>query len=106
VTFAVLAVAIGASFLEGAPKSLPSAALGWGLLFHIERATLVLGGLGAIALVVWRALHGEFPLKFGQLEYAAAKDAAAKSESVGDSQERRIQLIEGLLKIAPPPPES
>jgi hypothetical protein len=73
----VLAAVTYASYKRGVPASgLPGAALGWRFLFHLERASVVLATAGIVLLVVWRALHGEFPIKFGNVEYAA-KDAAA-----------------------------
>jgi hypothetical protein len=100
---AVLGLAVWASDRHGVPKNLPAAALGWRLLFHVERAVVLLTAVGAVLLVGWRALHGEFPVKFGQLEYAA-KEAAAKAETASDAQERRIQILEVLTGIAEPTP--
>jgi hypothetical protein len=86
------------------PGHLPGAALDWRLLFHVERAAAALAILGGVWLVVWRGLHGEFPIKFGNLEYAA-KEAAANSEEATEAQELRLQLVEAILGIADPPPE-
>jgi hypothetical protein len=101
---AILAAAIEASNLHGVPASLPAPALGWRLLFHVERAVVLLTAIGAVLLVGWRALHGEFPIKFGQLEYAA-KEAADQTENVTGGLERRLQLVEGLIGIAEPTPK-
>ena len=92
-----------ASYRHGTPKQLPTAALEWRLLFHLERAVVLLTAVGAVLLVGWRAMFGELPIKFGQLEYQA-KAAAASSKTTGDAHEKRIGLIEGLLGIGEPPP--
>jgi len=101
----LLAAAAFASYQAGSvPRHLPGTALDWTLLFHIERAVVVLGIAGAVWLVVWRGLHGEFPVKFGHLEYAA-REAAANSEEATEAQERRLQLIEAIIGVGDPPPE-
>ena len=96
----VFGAAIYASHKHGVPDKLPGAALSWNLLLHIERATVLLGGIGAVLLVGWRATHGEFPIKFGQLEYAQ-KTAGAAAE-VAEAQERRIRVLEVLNGIRDP----
>jgi hypothetical protein len=101
---AVLAIAFWASNEHGVPKNLPAPALGWRLLFHVERAVVLLTAIGAVLLVGWRALHGEFPIKFGQLEYAA-KETADKTDSLTGVFEQRLQLVEGLIGIADPAPK-
>lgn len=98
----ILAIAIAGSDHHGVPKTLPSTALGWRLLFHVERALVLLAAIGAVLLVGWRALHGEFPDRFGQLQYPV-REAVAKVGDATDAQELRLQIIEGKLGIAPPP---
>jgi hypothetical protein len=95
-------VAVLVSALYGVPKTLPGVALGWPLLLHIERAAGALGAVGAVALVAWRAAHGEFPIKFGQLEYPA-KEADAEARKATAAQEERLQSVEAILGIGPPP---
>ena len=46
----------------GVPAKLPSAAFGWNLLFHLERAAAVLATGGIVLLVGCGAMHGEFPM--------------------------------------------
>lgn len=82
------------------PDPLPGAALGWTLLFHIERAGAVLGAVGIVVLIGWRALSKEFPIKFGNVEYA--EKAASEAEEASESQERRIQWLEALAGIRDP----
>jgi hypothetical protein len=98
----VLGVVIAGAFVwstrSGAPPRLPGAALGWAPLFYVERAGALLGTLGAIVLVGWRALYGHFPIKFGNIEYADELEASAKTV---DSHERRLDLIEDYLDLAP-----
>lgn len=93
----VVGLVIAWSALRGAPSNLPGAALGWAPLFYVERASALLGGLGIILLVGWRALHGQFPIKFGNFEYA--QELQASTETV-DAHERRLRLIEGVLDLA------
>jgi hypothetical protein len=100
----IFGLAVYASDRHGVPSDLPTIALGWRLLFHLERAAALLAAIGIVLLVGWRALQGDFPLKFGQVEYAA-KEAAASSENATKAQERRIQFLEAILGIADPPPE-
>ena len=100
----VLGFGVWISDRTGVPKSLPAAALDWRLLFHLERAAAVLAAIGVVLLVGWRALKGEFPFKFGQFEYAV-KDTAAKSEAVAARLEKRIEFLEALNNVGPPPPD-
>ncbi|MDX6653172.1 MAG: hypothetical protein QOJ38_1953 [Solirubrobacterales bacterium] len=51
-------------------------------------------------LVGWRASHGSFPFKFGNVEYEA-KDAAAEAGRVAWSQEQRIRYLEVLARLRP-----
>ena len=92
---AAFGVAVVASNAHGVPSSLPGAALDWRLLFHVERASILLATTGAVLLVGWRATRGEFPIKFGQLEYAV-KDTADRAAAVDESHERRLQTLEAL----------
>ena len=96
----VLAAAVFVSHKHGVPAKLPGAALDWRLLFHIERATALLAGIGVVLLVGWRATHGDFPIKFGQVEYA--QKAAGAAAEVVEAQERRIRVLEVLQGIRDP----
>lgn len=98
---AVFAVAVCANSQAAVPEPLPGVALGWTALFHIERAGAILGAIGIVALIGWRALSGEFPIKFGNVEYAA-KEAAAEAEEISESQERRIRVLEVLMGTRDP----
>lgn len=97
----VLAVAVYASTRAATPDPLPGVALGWLALLHIERAAALLGAIGIVALIGWRALSGDFPIKFGNVEYAA-KQAAAEAEEASASQEQRIRLLEVLVGARDP----
>jgi hypothetical protein len=101
VVVVVFAVAVYASTRAAVPDPLPGVALGWTALFQVERAGAMLGAIGIVALIGWRALSGEFPIKFGNVEYAA-KEAAAEAEEVSASQERRIRLLEVLMGARDP----
>lgn len=97
----VFAAAVYVSTRASVPASLPGVAMGWTALFHIERAGAMLGAIGIVALIGWRALSGEFPMKFGNVEYPA-KEAAAAAEAVSASQERRIRVLEVLMGTRDP----
>jgi hypothetical protein len=101
VVVVVFVAAVFASTLATVPDPLPGVALGWTALFHVERAGAMLGAIGIVALVGWRALSGEFPVKFGNVEYAA-KEAAASAEEISESQERRIRVLEVLMGTRDP----
>jgi hypothetical protein len=98
----IFGVAVVASICAGAPEDLPDVALGWEPLLHVLRAAALLGALGAVLLVGWRATKGEFPIKFGNLEYPTVHQAAAEAEKVSASQERRLLYLEVLAGIRPP----
>jgi hypothetical protein len=103
VALVLVGVATG-SDAYGAPAALPGAALGWPLLFHFERASALLATIGLVLLIGSRALRGEFPIRFGNVEYAV-REAAARADESTASLDRRVKLIEALLGIglAPPP---
>ena len=115
---AVLGVVVVAATIwsacRGAPSKLPGAALGWAPLFFIERAGALLGAVGVIALVGWRALHGRFPIRFANIEYADEVKASATTveahegllkaaEAIDEAHEQRLKLIEAVLGLADPP---
>jgi hypothetical protein len=68
---------------------------------HVERAGAMSGAVGIVLLIGWRALSGEFPIKFGNVEYAV-KGAAAEAEEASASQERRIRVLEVLMGTRDP----
>jgi hypothetical protein len=77
---------------------LPTPALGWSTLFHLERALLLLALLGGALLVMWRATAGDLPRRLGHIEYdAAAVDVEAAQIVLG--LEERIRYVEGSLGI-------
>ena len=96
---AVVLGVIVCSALRGAPRTLPGSALGWAPLFYVERAGALLAAVGVIFLVGWRALHGHFPIKFGNIEYA---DEIKASTATVDSHEQRLKLLEDYLELAGP----
>jgi hypothetical protein len=97
---AVFAGALVISYLAGHPTTLPGIALGSVLLLHLERATAALGALGTVWLIGWRALHGDFPIKFGNIEYAEGVEAS--SEAV-DALKERVRLLEDVVLAESPP---
>lgn len=64
-------LAIVGSVAAGSPAGgeMPDIALGWAFLLHLERAAAVVGIIGLVVLVLWRAGRGEFPVRLGQIEY-------------------------------------
>lgn len=49
---------------------LPDAALDWRLLFHVERAAALIATAGAVLLIAWNGVHGDWPRKFANVEFA------------------------------------
>lgn len=96
VVLVVFMAAVYASSRGAVPDPLSGVALGWVMLLHIERGAALLGAIGIVALVGWRALSGEFPVKFGNVEYAVGR-AVAEAEEASASHERRIRLLEVLV---------
>jgi hypothetical protein len=90
---ALFGAAVWLSYAHGAPAALPGAALGWDLLLHVERASVLLGTVGVVLLVGWRALQGEFPIRFGNVEYAA-KSATVELDETSEDFDERISLLE------------
>ena len=97
----VFAAAIYASTRASVPAPLPGVAMGWTPLFHVMRAGAMLGAIGIVALIGWRALSGEFPIKFGNVEYAA-KETAAEAKQAAALQEQRIRTLEVLADVRKP----
>lgn len=91
-------LALLGSLQAGMPAELPDVAMGWGLLLHVERATVLVAGLGAVFLIAWRASRGDFPIRFGQIEYAVRK-AAEDAEATEEALERRVRTLEETLVI-------
>lgn len=100
VVLAVFGAVVFVSEQAGVPDKLPGAALGWNLLFHLLRATAVLGACGLVLLVGWRAMHGEFPIRFGNVEYA--QQAAGAAAEATAAQERRLRVLEVLSGVRDP----
>jgi hypothetical protein len=87
-----------ASIISAVPEPLPPIALGWTLLFHLERAVGLLALAGGGMLVAWRATEGRFPVRFGQIEYAV-EDTAATTRILAIELEQRICCVEAALEI-------
>lgn len=86
---------------DGSADELPAVALGWPFLFHVVRASVLLGSISVVLLVGWRASNGEFPIRFGQLEYASRR-TAGRAQDATASFERRVQALEALQGIRSP----
>ena len=61
----------------------------------------MLGAIGVVILVGWRAAKGEFPIKFGNVEYEA-KQAVVDAEDAAAKQEQRIRLLGVLAGLRDP----
>jgi hypothetical protein len=94
-----------ASSLVGTPhdskhvETLPSVALAWRLLFHVERASALMGAVGLVGLVAWRAAHGDLPNKVGNVEFAP-KEAVRVTADALDKQDKRLRILEDVFGIA------
>ncbi len=72
VTLVIAAAGVLAlSFSAGTPATgeLPEVALGWPLLFRVERAGALAAILAGLVVVGWRASRGELPTRFANIEY-------------------------------------
>jgi hypothetical protein len=97
--FGPFAGAVYLSTQATVPEILPGIALGWDALFHVERAGAMLGAIGVVLLIAARALAApEFPVRLGSIEYAA-KEAAVDTETLSESHEPRIRLLEALAGV-------
>jgi hypothetical protein len=83
------------SVASGRPASLPGTALGSVWLLHVERASIALGAVGTVWLVGWRALHGHFPIRFGNIEYAAE---VAASADAAKALLMRVKTLEDVVR--------
>jgi hypothetical protein len=101
--FLLAAASLIGSLSAAARRPYPGVALGWGLLYHVERACFLLGVVALFVLIVWRALKAEFPIKFGPLLEYAPKEAVQVSRRMQVNLEERIVTIENRLKIGPRP---
>lgn len=75
--------------------------MGWKALFHVERAGAMLGAVGVVLLIAWRAISREFPIRFGNVEYAT-RDVTSEAEEASGSQEYRLRLLEVLAELRNP----
>lgn len=94
----LFAGAIYLSTRAAVPGLLPGIALGWEALFHVERAGAMLGAIGVVLVVGWRALSGEFPTRFGNVEYAP-RDVTEEVKEASASQEYRLRALEVIAGL-------
>jgi hypothetical protein len=90
----VVAGCVYASSRVGIPKTLPGIALGWPLLFHVERGAALIGAIGLVALVLWRGAKGEWPIGFANLFEYAPKQAVEVAADTLKKQNERISDLE------------
>ena len=83
-------------------EHLPTVALGWRLLFHVERVSSLMVAVGIVMLVAWRGAHGDWPIKFGNVEYAP-KAAVRETADVLADQDERVRILEELLGVVDDP---
>jgi hypothetical protein len=108
VGLAVFAAIVWASSRVGVPheadghEDLPDVALGWRLLFHVLRASALLGALGVVGLIAWRGAHDEWPARVGQVEYAPSDTAGAAADALALVGER-LRIVEAKLKVGQSP---
>lgn len=84
-------MALAASFLSSVPEpqQLPDIALGWSLLFRVERAATLLAVVGAVGLITWRTSRGEMPIRIANVGYDLDQNV-----KVSASIEERVWLLE------------
>lgn len=89
----IMLSAMALSLLSGSPSAdrLPAISMEWLPLFHLQRAAALLGVLSAVALIGWRALNGEFPVRFVNIEYQIEK--AVESTEELSSRIRALELL-------------
>ena len=96
---ALLTVAVALSATAGTPNELPGVALGWPLLLQLERAVVLVAGLGLVVLVGVRATMGRFPVRLGQVEYATSQAMSDFDETArldGDRLAALEAVVAGL----------
>jgi hypothetical protein len=86
-------IALITSWSSGTPTDLPAASLDWAPLFHVERVVALVGLISGVALVGWRAVLGDLPIRVGHLAYAEPETSAITIE-----HEQRICSIENQLR--------
>lgn len=91
-------IVLTASAVAGAPAELPSAALGWSVLFHVERTAAVLAIAGGALVIGWRAANGELPSRLGQIEYASLRMSSEAAANLQDLT-KRICYVEWALGL-------
>jgi hypothetical protein len=96
---ALLLIAALLSVGAGTPGELPGVALGWPLLLHLERAAVLVAGLGLVVLVGARATMGRFPFRLGQIEYAMEEMTTEFAKTVRVQGER----LDALEAASAPP---
>jgi len=95
---ALLFTAAVLSASAGTPEELPGLALGWPLLLHLERAVVLVAGLGIVVLVGARATMGRFPIRLGQIEYAVGR-AVAEFDGRDDLRTERLAALEAAMAV-------
>jgi hypothetical protein len=102
---AVFVACVVASAIVGEPTNkageidLPDVALGWDVLFHLLRASAVLGATGTVLLIAWRGARGEWPIRFGNVEYAPREAIEVTADVIAKLNER-VELMESRLDDA------
>jgi hypothetical protein len=93
----LLLIAVMLSAAAGTPSELPGVALGWPLLLHLERAVVLVAGLGLVVLVGARATMGQFPFRLGQIEYAM-EQMTAELDGTAQAQDELLDALEATTE--------
>lgn len=92
----LLSLAVVLSSSAGTPNELPGVALGWPLLLHLERAVVLVAGLGLVVLVGARATMGRFPFRLGQIEYAMER-MTTEFGTAAQADRQRLDELEVIV---------
>lgn len=88
----VIAAAIVISLVEGAPRRLPSVALGSTVLLHVERAAALFAVALAVVSVFAQASRGRLPTQLSTTGLGYPADAEAADEA-----KAAIETLQGQL---------
>jgi hypothetical protein len=96
----VASSAVGLPTNSTGAEALPGIALGWRLLFHLERAGAFMALVTAVVVIAWRGAHGEWPVSVGNVAYAPKESVAVTADALDalntrlDTQAERIAQLE------------
>jgi hypothetical protein len=103
---AIVVAAIAASVITGAPSTLPDVALDSAVLFHLERAVVVVVVLLVLLRVIERAWVGELPMEFSTtgLKYTVREVRDTTQDALqalaDEAEEARLERAELRARTA------